>query len=315
MKQLSILKYVIYQKTIYARCWDGKVKCHVQDITPDKGDSKIIPCPEVSKHSRKLQVVKSAQPWPERTMCYYPIDPILFQDTERDLINRAMNDYRGKTNLRFIPIGECSGTACGSCKNGIKFIKDAENCYSSLGYQNKPIQVVSLASQCFGDGAFVPLHELGHAVGLFHEHTHPDRNVIILADGIAENQSPLDYVINSSPSTQLEPYDIDSVMHYPLDGVRLCIPTGDPKEYCDLGQDPLNCKVPTRNDCDEEASAAMHGRIGPDGKGLSRGDVAALEKLYKQKLDFPTQNGVLRLEKTAVDTNGVRHTIELVKIN
>ena len=61
------------------------------------------------------------------------------------------------------------------------------------------------------------LHELGHAIGFFHEHSRPDRDDHIKV--IHENVQPdLTYNFHKRPSSQVNdygtPYDMNSIMHY-----------------------------------------------------------------------------------------------------
>jgi len=61
------------------------------------------------------------------------------------------------------------------------------------------------------------VHELGHAVGFWHEHTRPDReeHVDILRENIMTGQ---EYNFNKLTPDEVnslgETYDFDSIMHY-----------------------------------------------------------------------------------------------------
>jgi hypothetical protein len=60
-------------------------------------------------------------------------------------------------------------------------------------------------------------HEIGHALGLIHEHQRPDRtmHVIILANNIEESlTSDFDSIPTSFITTYGIPYDLGSIMHY-----------------------------------------------------------------------------------------------------
>ena len=63
------------------------------------------------------------------------------------------------------------------------------------------------------------IHELGHAIGFWHEHTRPDRDdyVRILWENINENFTDNFKVQERSEIDSLGvPYDLGSIMHYPL---------------------------------------------------------------------------------------------------
>lgn len=59
------------------------------------------------------------------------------------------------------------------------------------------------------------IHELGHAVGLFHEHTRSDRNnnVIVNAGCIQAGKAD-QFTILGSEALNFGPYDLNSIMHY-----------------------------------------------------------------------------------------------------
>lgn len=269
--------------SVYARCWNGNVECHIEEAIPDKPDTETVSCDAIAHpdFKRHLQVI-SSNPWPQGVVCYDPIDTTLFSAPEIEIITRSFADFNAKTNLQFVQLDQCQGLpnaqdVCGGCQNSIEFIKDGDLCYSQLGYQAEPGQVVSIGTDCFREDDFIIIHELGHAVGLYHEHSHPERNIVVLQDTIPPDVSPLNFIKNTDPRTSTTTYDVDSVMHYPLDS-RMCIPKGNAADYCDLGQTE-NCIVPTEQDCDR--ADPIIARIGPDLDGLSSGDQIALATIYR----------------------------------
>jgi Astacin (Peptidase family M12A) len=122
------------------------------------------------------------------------------------------------------------------------------------------------------------LHEFGHALGLWHEHTRADRNsaIRVLGNNIIDALKS-DYEIKDDPDVARidGPYDFASVMHYPArssaskkDGAGNSLPTFElvnPSSY-DINQ------IGTAQD-------------------LSPGDVLALANLY----DAPVTDGSIRL--------------------
>jgi len=59
------------------------------------------------------------------------------------------------------------------------------------------------------------IHEIGHAIGLFHEHTRPDRDNFITVnwDNIVSGKS-FNFDVLSAGIDELGPYDYGSIMHY-----------------------------------------------------------------------------------------------------
>lgn len=64
------------------------------------------------------------------------------------------------------------------------------------------------------------MHELGHSIGFWHEHTRPDRDryVEILYSNIDEEYHSNFNIRQAEDIDSLGlPYDLDSIMHYSLD--------------------------------------------------------------------------------------------------
>ncbi|CAH1794916.1 unnamed protein product, partial [Owenia fusiformis] len=109
-------------------------------------------------------------------------------------------------------------------KNDTRYKLDIVNapddkCSSTVGFTSTMSQSIELASSCinwlpFGYGT--AMHELLHSLGLWHEHTRPDRDkfVKILYDNI-EPESRTNYVKQMDYEVKhLTKYDYYSIMHY-----------------------------------------------------------------------------------------------------
>lgn len=101
----------------------------------------------------------------------------------------------------------------------IRFVRSNSGCGSSIGYragQREPLDVL-LDDFCLGLAGAVQ-HELLHVLGLFHEHTRPDRDEYV--EVLWDNIEP-EFRRNFARGTEdyMEtfglPYDYGSVMHYP----------------------------------------------------------------------------------------------------
>jgi hypothetical protein len=93
------------------------------------------------------------------------------------------------------------------------FVVSASNVPSTITVRGlQPWSTVSQIGSGFGTAAIV--HELGHALGLFHEHQRPDRNAFVTYNSgnvLAGKEHNFDIPAESQP---LGPYDHDSIMHY-----------------------------------------------------------------------------------------------------
>ena len=89
------------------------------------------------------------------------------------------------------------------------------SCCSFVGKRGNGAQAISIGRNC--DKFGIVVHELGHVVGFWHEHTRPDReqHVVIEHNNIMKGQ---DYNFNMLTPDEVnslgQSYDYDSIMHY-----------------------------------------------------------------------------------------------------
>jgi hypothetical protein len=188
--------------------------------------------------------------WPKRTIPY-EIDP-KFPDP--DVIKKAIQHWNAKTSIRFVPRAKQA--------DYVRIDYVPGGAYSDVGRRGGK-QTVSIGKDCpMGSVA----HELGHAVGLWHEHCRNDRDKFVTIDesnikeGCEGNfmQNWIDGV--AAPTVDLGPYDYGSLMHYSGKSESFAIDKRDP--IIVALKLPANVKMGQRD-------------------ALSAGDIAAVEELYK----------------------------------
>lgn len=132
-------------------------------------------------------------------------------NSERQLVLSVIAELHQKTPLRF--------RARNSSDNDyVLFTRDGYNqgCFSFIG-RTGGMQRVALNKNSAGDclTAGVIRHEIGHAIGLIHEHQRSDRDnfVTIYTNNIQDGKHS-QFTKFGHPIATLSIYDYDSIMHY-----------------------------------------------------------------------------------------------------
>lgn len=132
-----------------------------------------------------------------------------YSGTHKALFKQAMMHWENFTCIKFVERNEADH------QNYIVFTERPCGCCSFVGKRGNGPQAISIGKNC--DKFGIVVHELGHVVGFWHEHTRPDRDehVIIQKNNIMQGQ---EYNFNKLNDEEIDSlgqyYDYDSIMHY-----------------------------------------------------------------------------------------------------
>ena len=158
-----------------------------------------------------------------------------------ELIKKAIEHINAKTNICVVPRTNEA--------DYIEFVNNDNGCWSYVGRIGGK-QLVNVSVNCpFGS----VVHEICHAIGMWHEHTRPDRDKFIRINWDNINQQNQHNYKLRDADLALGDYDYESIMHYGPYGFSI---NGQPTIVC-----TSNCNIGQR-------------------ESLSRGDIAAINEMY-----------------------------------
>uniref|UniRef100_A0A336L7R2 Metalloendopeptidase n=1 Tax=Culicoides sonorensis TaxID=179676 RepID=A0A336L7R2_CULSO len=174
-----------------------------------KSQDEISQIAQLHLHSR---VTRAATAKKERVWDFgvipYEIDGN-FSGGHKALFKQAMRHWENFTCIKFVERNPVDHP------NYIVFTERPCGCCSFVGKRGNGPQAISIGKNC--DKFGIVVHELGHVVGFWHEHTRPDRenHVVIEKNNIMQGQ---EYNFNKLTEEEVNslglPYDYDSIMHY-----------------------------------------------------------------------------------------------------
>ncbi|ESO86005.1 hypothetical protein LOTGIDRAFT_167509 [Lottia gigantea] len=183
-----------------------------------EGDIMLRPSEAVEKVEENSERQKRKMTSKDYKMWDFPIPyrfdtkgKAIHDEVEKSHIRKAIRHWEGRTCITFEEV-DANYTAM---KPVILFKKDI-GCWSYVGKEKAfREQEVSIGAGCFNVGTII--HEIGHAIGFWHEQSRPDRDdhVTVLYENVKYGK---DYnFVEESWRDVINlgiPYDSGSIMHY-----------------------------------------------------------------------------------------------------
>jgi len=214
------------------------------------------------------------QPWPGGVI---PYDVSKLDEHQKEMVRRAMQRWLDTgAQIRFVPR-----------TNEVEYVNftgrtNAGNNTSHVGFRKGERTDINITTFWWRELEWMPVHELGHALGFFHEHQRWDRDEFVTIH--YENIKPgragdYDWIAKTNWIISGTPYDYYSIMHY-----RVCWASACESE-CKDGDGSSPCAVI------DPVGTKFDRVIGQwTDNGVSVGDAEKLRLVYGTRPDFVTKD-------------------------
>ncbi|XP_061731792.1 bone morphogenetic protein 1-like isoform X1 [Nerophis ophidion] len=240
-----------YKDPCKAAAFLGDIALDEEELLMFKEALKVAPLQQKGRRRRRAATSRSERVWSDGIIPYTISGN--FSGSQRAIFRQAMRHWEKHTCVTFIERT--------TEESYIVFTYRPCGCCSYVGRRGGGPQAISIGKNC--DKFGIVVHELGHVIGFWHEHTRPDRDqhVSIIRDNIQQGQEYNFLKMEPGEVDSLgEVYDFGSVMHYARNTFSrsVFLDTILPRDDVNGARPPIGQRL-----------------------RLSKGDIAQARKLYK----------------------------------